>query len=395
MRIMIVTDQYPPMVGGVPRVAQQLATDFAARGHYVWVVAPSTDKRDTHYVEENVQVYRYGSFEWPFYAGQRIAFLPFRQLRTLLKRSDPDVIHLHSPIILSRLAQALGGQRKPIIATNHYLPVSLSRTLTTDPVWGKPFNYTIYTYLVRFCNRCDFVTAPTQTALNLLLEHGLRAPSRAISNGLDLRLYSPGARDPEILRRFHLPEDRPLVLHVNRLYEEKRVDVLLDAAAKLKSDAHIVLVGTGPLEQKLRAQAERLQLGERVSFLGFVEDDPLLALRRSANLFAIPSEADLQSIATMEAMACGLPVIAANSYALPELVHHEENGLLFQPGNSDELARDIDRLAGDPALRAKMGEESLKIIAGHDREKVLDEWEELYTRLANARKARTMASKVG
>jgi hypothetical protein len=84
----------------------------------------------------------------------------------------------------------------------------------------------------------------------------------------------------------------------------------------------------------------------------------------------------------MEAMACGLPVIAANSYALPELVHQEQNGFLFQPGNSDELAHYLDLLLSDAELRKRMGAESLKIIAKHDRVKILDQWEELYRRLA-------------
>src|SRR5207248_7463465 len=109
---------------------------------------------------------------------------------------------------------------------------------------------------------------------------------------------------------------------------------------------HIALVSTGPAEADLREQVQRLNLGDRVSFLGFVRDADLLALRQSSDMFAIPSEAELQSLATMEAMACGLPVVAANSYALPELVHHGENGYLFQPANSDELPGHIDKLLG-------------------------------------------------
>jgi len=163
---------------------------------------------------------------------------------------------------------------------------------------------------------------------------------------------------------------------------EKRVDVLLEAAAKLSSNAHIALVGSGPAEADLREQAERLKLDSRVSFLGFVRDAELLALRHSSDLFVIPSEADLQSLSTMEAMACGLAVIAANSYALPELAHHGENGYVFQPGNSDELASYIDELIGDPALRKQMGQKSLEIIGKHDRIHVLDQWEALYRRLA-------------
>jgi phosphatidylinositol alpha 1,6-mannosyltransferase len=383
MRIMIVTDQYPPMVGGVPNVTHGLAVDFANRGHQVWVVAPSYGSRDVRRLEQKVRVYRFSSFEWPAYEGLRIPFLPFVPIRNLLKKCDPDIIHIHSPIVLGNIAQILaGGLRKPVIATNHYLPINMSRSLMADPLLGKPFSDVSYTYLVHFCNRCEYVTAPTQTALNLLYEHGLRAPARAISNGIDLDKFAPGERDPQILRRFQLPQDRPILLHVNRLSEEKRVDVLLDAIPRLKHDAHLALVSTGPAEADLRAQVERLGIGDRVSFLGYVRDADLLSLRQSSDIFVIPSEADLQSLATMEAMACGLPVIAADSYALPELVHHEENGFLFQPGNSEHLASTLDLLLQDEALRQRMGEESLKVIQKHDRKEILGQWEELYRRLA-------------
>ncbi len=354
MRIMIVTDQYPPMVGGVPTVTHGLAQDFANRGHQVWVVAPSQGSRDVRRLEHKVRVYRFSSFEWPTYEGLRIPFLPFVPIRNLLKKSDPHIIHIHSPVVLGNIAQILaGGLRKPVIATNHYLPINMSRSLSADPVLSKPFSNITYTYLVNFCNR------------------------------IDLKKYTPGERNEQVLQRLNLPLDRPIILHVNRLNYEKRVDVLLDAAAKMKSNGHIALVSTGPAEADLREQVDRLNLADRVSFLGYVRDADLLALRHSSEVFVIPSEADLQSLSTMEAMACGLPVIAANSYALPELAHHEENGYVFQPGNSDELAGYIDKLLEDSTLRAQMGKKSLEIVARHDRIQVLDQWEALYRRLSN------------
>jgi glycosyltransferase involved in cell wall biosynthesis len=383
MRIMIVTDQYPPMVGGVPTVTHGLALDFANREHQVWVVAPSYGAHDTRTVEDKVRVFRFSSFEWPAYEGLRIPFLPFVPVRNLIKKTDPDIIHIHSPIVLGNIAQILaGGLRKPVIATNHYMPTNVNNSLMSEPLIGRYLSNITYSYLVHFCNRCEYVTAPTQTALNLLYEYGLRAPARPISNGIDLQKFSPGPRDSAVLQHFKLPTEQPLLLHVNRLSEEKRIDVLIDALTKTKSNVHVALAGTGPAETELRALVKRLHLQERISFLGFVQDEDLLQLRRSADIFAIPSEAELQSLATMEAMACGLPVIAANSWALPELVHPEENGFLFPPGNSNELARYIDILAHDEALRKRMGEESLRIIVKHDRNKVLEEWEELYRRLA-------------
>jgi len=384
MRIMIVTDQYPPMVGGVPTVTQGLAVDFANRGNQVWVVAPSYGQRDFHRLEQKVHVYRFSSFEWPTYEDLRIPFLPVLPFRRLLKKIDPDIIHIHSPIVLGNIAQIVAGSlRKPVIATNHYLPINLSRSLSSDPIFGKPFTSVHYSYLVHFCNRCEYVTAPTMTALNLLYEHGLRAPAQAISNGIDLKKFSPGARNVRLQQHFHLPQDRPIILSVNRLSQEKRIDVLVDAAAKMTRNAHIAIASTGPAEADLRAKVEELNLMDKVSFLGFIHNRELAPLYRLADVFAIPSEAELQSLATMEAMACGLPVVAADAYALPELVHHTVNGYLFQRGNSEEMARYLDMLVKDAEMRSQMGSKSLEIIARHDRAKVLDQWETLYLRLSN------------
>ncbi|GAC1520840.1 MAG: hypothetical protein NVS3B14_22560 [Ktedonobacteraceae bacterium] len=234
---------------------------------------------------------------------------------------------------------------------------------------------------MHFCNRCEYVTAPTMTALNLLYEHGLRAPARAISTGIDLTTYTPGSPGEALRQRLLLPTERPIILSVNRLSSEKRIDVLIDAAAKLEEQAQIVITSSGPAEAELKAQVEALNLEERITFSGFLSDGDVIALYRLAHIFAIPSEADLQSLATMEAMAAGLPVVAADAFALPELVHHEENGFLFSPGNSDEMARYLDTLLRDAALRKRMGEKGLQIIAAHDMARILDEWESLYERL--------------
>ncbi len=382
MRIMIVTDQYPPMVGGVPKVTHGLATDFARRGHQVVVVAPSYGTRDAHRIEDKIHVYRFSSFEWPTYVELRITFLPFLPVRRVLKQFDPDIIHIHSPVVLGNIAQILGGGlRKPIIATNHYMPMNIGRSIAKDPILGKSFQNIWYSYLVHFCNRCEYVTAPTQTALNLLYKHGLRAPARTISNGIDLSKYQPGTPDEAVRQRFQLPADRPIILSVNRLSREKRINVLIDAAAKIHEQAHVVITSTGPAEAELRAQVDTLNLQDKVTFPGYVSDEDLISLYHLADIFAIPSEADLQSLATMEAMAVGLPVVAADAYALPELVHHEENGFVFPRGNSDEMAHHLDILLRDASLRKHMGAHSLEIVAQHDRSHILDQWEMLYERL--------------
>jgi glycosyltransferase involved in cell wall biosynthesis len=288
-------------------------------------------------------------------------------------------LHIHSPLILGQ-GTLHWAQRysRPVIATNHFMPSNISQLLASN----KLFNQGIYTYFTSFYNRFTHVTAPTNTALELLQAYHLSVPASVISNGINLRKFTPGPADSHIRQRFQLPEDRPLVLHVNRLNEEKRIEVLLNAIPQMQTDAHIVLVGSGPLEATLRAQVEGLQLQSRVSFLGFVKDRALLDLWRASDVFVIPSQAELQSLSTMEAMACGLPIVAADAGALPELVHHGRNGFLFQPGKSEELAGYLDTLASDGEMRKRIGAESIRYIAPHDHLAVLDQWEELYSRLS-------------
>jgi glycosyltransferase involved in cell wall biosynthesis len=389
MRIIIVTEQYLPMLGGVATVTRNLSQDLAAAGHTVRVVAPSETHRNARAQDGAVSVRRFASFEWPGYDGLRIAFPPFAPLRKLFAQFRPDVVHIHSPIVLGNVAQFLAtAQRVPVVATNHYMPENMSPTLSTDPLLGRRFDALAYSYLVSFYNRCDCVTAPTAFALGLLRAHGLVAPGRAISNGIDLGIFAPQTHDEALRRRFGLPADRPLILYLGRLSDEKRVSVLLDAMAQVRAPAHLVIGGDGPQAEELRQRAEQLDLGKRVTFLGRVPDDELVPLYRLADLFAMPSTAELQSISTLEALAVGLPVVAANAGALPELVREGDNGLLFIPEDSADLAERLTRLARSPTQRRRMARAAIETAALHDRRRITEEWAQLYAAAAADLRAR-------
>lgn len=385
MRILLVTDLYPPMIGGVPTITHELALDLSRRGHQVWVVAPSEQARTIRESSRNLSIHRFASFEWPTYSSLRIAFLPVSPIANLIRQTRPDVIHIHSPLMLGSIGRMLGASMDiPVIGTNHYLPLNVSATLHASAL-SRPFNALTYRYMVSFFNRCDVVTAPTATAIDLLKARGLRAPARVISNGIRMNKFAEAKADPALLRSLRLPAETPLLLHVNRLSKEKRVDVVIDAMRYVNSPARLVLAGSGPESLRLRQQARDLGLEDRVTFAGAVSSKTLAALYTASSAFVIASEGELQSIATMDAMLSGLPVIAANAVALPELVHNGRNGALFTPGDSEACATAINRILGDNKLRERMGAASRQIIESHDRDRVLDQWESLY------REARVLA----
>jgi glycosyltransferase involved in cell wall biosynthesis len=382
MRIMVVTDQYEPMVGGVPTVTKELARGLAGRGHSVALVVPSPGMHGRLDTSEQVSMHYQGSVRWPWYEGMRLACIRPAAARKLIASFAPDVAHIHSPVTLGVTAR-LGArrQRVPVVYTNHYLPANVQPSLTSK---SRLIDAAFYHYVVGFSNKCTHVTAPTATALRLLREQGLRVPSGVMSNGVDLRSYCPGPADGQLRQRYGLRAGVPLILSVGRLSPEKRVDALLDAAAMMTGDAQVVIAGAGPDEARLRARAQRLGLTGKVRFLGFVPAADLPGLYRLADVFAITSEAELQSLTTMEAMATGLPVVAVDACALAELVSHGRNGFLTRPGRADEIAACLDHLVADPSLRASMSAASLSIIAGHERHRVLAEWESLYELLASS-----------
>jgi glycosyltransferase involved in cell wall biosynthesis len=377
VRIMVVTDQYESMVGGVPTVTRELARGLAERGHQVALVVPSPGWRGRRATAEQVCVMYRGSVRWPWYEGMRLGCLPAAAAGKLIASFAPDVAHIHSPVTLGVMARIGAGRRRvPVVYTNHYLPANVRASTGRR---ARTLDALFYRHVVGFSNKCSYVTAPTATALGLLRERGLRVPSGVLSNGVDLDAYSPGLADARIRHRYGLPAGRPLILSVGRLSPEKRTDVLLDAMARLGPELRIAI---GPDEARLRSHAQRLGLAGKVRFLGFVPGSDLPGLYRLADVFAIASEAELQSLTTMEAMATGLPVVAVDAYALGELVRHGHNGFLARPGDAVEVAAYLDQLCSDPCLRATMSAASLRIISGHERQRWLDEWESLYRMLA-------------
>lgn len=395
---MIVTDQYEPMVGGVSTVTRDLAAGLAGRGHAVAVIAPSQTRQGRAETSPGTVAVAYqGAVAWPWYEGQRLGILGPARAGQLVAAFGPDVVHLHSPLTLGMAARTAARRRHvPLVYTNHYLPVNVwpaaARASRESPgAVTRARDAAFYAFIAGFANGCDLVTAPTATALRLLRRHGLRAPSQAVSNGVDLERFSPGPADEALRSRYGLPAGRLVILSVGRLSPEKRLDVLIAAMARLRADAPVpaaggpvlAVAGAGPDERRLRSLTRHYGVADRVVFTGFVPEGDLPGLYRVAAAFAIASQAELQSLTTMAAMASGLPVVAVNAGALAELVHPGENGFLARAGRASEVAECLDLICRDAGLRARMSKASTRIVAGHDRHLLLTRWESLYRALAD------------
>jgi glycosyltransferase involved in cell wall biosynthesis len=218
----------------------------------------------------------------------------------------------------------------------------------------------------------DALTTPTRRAAELLENAARVSGVLALSCGIDAARF---ANETPVNNK------EPRFLFLGRLDDEKRIHILLEAVAKLTEYPNVTveLVGDGGERENLARRARELGISDRVIFTGHISDQELPKAYERCTAFVMPSIAELQSIATMEAMASGRPVIAADAMALPHLVHNGDNGYLFPADDSDALADRLTRiLDADQAELDRLSENSLHLIQSHDIERTIKIFEDLY-----------------
>ncbi|WP_434449998.1 glycosyltransferase [Lentzea sp. E54] len=369
LRVVIAADTFPPDVNGAARFAQRLAVGLAGKGHDVHVIAPDSPKATEI---PGVTVHRLRSHRLPFYPDFRFC-LPWqaaKEAKELIASLKPDVVHVQAHFVVGRFVlNAAVAQSIPTLATNHFMPENLFSHAHVPAFLQGLSRKWAYRDLARVFGRADVVTAPTPRAVQLLHDSGFPARAVPVSCGIDIARY----------QREVTHNDRPTALFVGRLDEEKRVDEFLRALARVPG-AVGEIVGDGTCKSEWEQLARDLQITDRVTFHGFVSEDELLDIYARADLFVMPGVAELQSLATMEAMAAGKPVIAANAMALPHLVRPGRNGWLFEPGDVNQLTQRLHTLVHDAPMRARMGAAGREIISHHALATTLDRFEALYAR---------------
>jgi glycosyltransferase involved in cell wall biosynthesis len=202
---------------------------------------------------------------------------------------------------------------------------------------------------------------------------------RIISNGLDLELFKRREVLEDVFGGYGIDPAVPRVLTVGRVEKEKRVDVLIEAISRMhKGSAQLIIVGKGKEEAALKKLAKERGILNRCVFIGAMPNNELYKFYCTSDIYISASEVELQGLSIMEAMAYGLPIVAANSMAIPELVRDQVNGLLFTPGDARDARKKIEALINDAPLRNKMASASLRLIQDHNFEKTLDAFEEVY-----------------
>lgn len=382
LRILIGAETYPPDVNGAARFAERLAQGLAGRGHEVHVVAPSPTGPPSKEIRDGVTVHGVRSHRY-FMRPDFQVCMPWESgpaTAALMEEIDPDAVHTQAHMVVGRgVVNAASRTGRPLVATNHFMPENLAAHSPMPRVLQRIGYRMAWKDLGRVFGKADVVTAPTPRAVELLVRYAGLKDAFPVSCGIDAERYHATPQDPDAT---------PTVLFVGRMDHEKRVDELIKAFAALPAGvpARLELIGDGPERSAWTSLTESLGASDRVRFRGFISEDELVAAYSRAAVFCMPGIAELQSLATLEAMASGTPVVAADAMALPHLVRPGRNGWLYQPGDVLELSTRLSALLTDPALRRRMGAASLDIVAEHAIGATLDTFEGVYERLATRRR---------
>ncbi|MFF8538251.1 glycosyltransferase family 4 protein [Streptomyces sp. NPDC015532] len=356
MRVVIVTESFPPDVNGVAHCALQTARHLVDRGHAPLVVAPATSPRSPASPDQGgtptgngpdalapCPVVRVPSLPLPGYPQVRVA-LPSRRVAAAITEHRADIVHLASPFILGVRGMAAASRLGiPAVAVYQTDLAGYARTYISA---GEA---TAWRRIRSVHAAADRTLAPSSAALRDLEAHGVPRV-RLWARGVDTVRFRPGHRD-EALRRELAPNGELIVGYVGRLAPEKHVE-LLSGVCELNG-VRVVVVGDGPSEATLRGALPG------AVFLGRRTGGELARIFASLDVFAHtgPFETFCQTV--QEAMASGVPVVAPAAGGPLDLVAHGRTGLLVPPRDSAAVREAVRTLAADPALRAAYG------AAGH------------------------------
>ncbi len=340
---MLLYKDYYPVVGGIENHIRLLARGLRAQGVDARVLATNTGTATLRQTIDGVPVTKTG--RQAHILSTPISLSYFAELRR--QTAMADLVHLHAPYPPAELAQLILGRAKPTVISYHSDIVRQKKT-------GK-----LYAPLLRkVLQRAALVAAssPVYMASSPFLRD-VQEKCRVIHYGIETERFAETGQvrdDAQRLRNQH--GDLPLLLFIGRLRHYKGVDVLIRAMRRI--EAHLLIIGTGPMQEAWQDLAREENLADKVFFLGDGSEKESLAARYAAELFVLPStnRAEALGIVQLEAMACGLPVVCTELGTGTSYVNRDgETGLVVPPNDPRALAAAINKLLGDSAMRARMG----------------------------------------
>jgi 1,2-diacylglycerol 3-alpha-glucosyltransferase len=341
MRILMFTNTYTPHVGGVARSVQSFVEGLRNRGHRVVVVAPPFDGL----AGSEMDVIRVPALQH-FNGSDFSVPVPVPgYLYSIIRNLDPDVVHSHHPFLLGDTALRVASYwNVPVVFTYHTRYELYTHYVDAE---SSVLPHFVQGLATGYANLCDATVAPSETLAGILREQGVRGDIRVIPTGIDLTGFASGRRD-RFREAFRMASNAFVVGHVGRLAPEKNLSLLCRAVGRVltaRPEARFLVVGAGPESDNIKAMMAENGVADRVHLTGVLQGQDLADAYHAMDAFAFTSVTETQGLVLVEAMACGVPVVALDAPGVRDVMQDGITGYLVDGPDPERMAAAIERIA--------------------------------------------------
>jgi L-malate glycosyltransferase len=364
-----------PTFGGSGIVATEIGMALAQRGHQLHFICADVPWRFDAYVP-NVFFHEVQARDYPLFDSSPYALALTSKMVEVSQRHQLDVLHVHYAIPHAASAylarQILKAQAPALVTTLHGTDITV---VGNDPSFLPVTRFSI--------EESDVVTTPSQALKQATYENlGLPTTKQivVIPNFVDTNTYRPVELKTNRRQR---------LIHSSNFRRLKRVDLVIEIFAKVRAqlDCELVLIGDGPERSAMERLVQALGLTEHVHFLG--KQHQIATVLAQADVFLLPSETESFGLAALEALSCGVPVVAFAVGGLPELVVNGEVGVLCPPGDTQAMAFETLRILKDPARHRRLSLAArAHAVESFQRTAIIDAYQNAYHQALQASRRR-------
>lgn len=350
MRVLLATDTFCPTINGVSVFTACLAQSLSRYGDVVSIVAPSppralsSDKYETHHT-----VWVPSIPVWIHPHLRATPFLSFRSARAILTTLRPDIVHIQTPgFIGTALSRAACATGIPCVATHHIRPDNFAPYLPRLVTGG--FDALYWCHIRWVYRHLRAVASPSRTAVEMIEKRVLGLDTIVIPNGVDAERFRPPQGGPTLQWR------NRTVMYVGRLDRDKNLQFLAVAMRHLLAagPCRVVFVGDGSEASMLHDVLGENERAARVTFVGAVEHGDIDRWYKAATVFVTASRSETLSLAMLEALCCGVPVVALRSPEMEQVVEDGVNGLLVDEEAAGRFSESVMAIVNDSELHSRL-----------------------------------------
>ena len=366
MKILMLTWEYPPrIVGGIARVVHDLSKRLIKDGHEVTVVTYRDGDSPYYEDDKGVQVYRVDNYmikpnnfiEW-------IMQLNFNMVakasEIIAKEGKFDVIHAHDWLVANSAKTLKHAYQIPVVATIHATEAGRNSGIHDDTQRYINDTEWMLTYeSTEVIVNSNFMKGHIQGLFGLPFDK-----INVIPNGINLTTFNSVERDYDF-RRQYASDNEKIILYMGRLVYEKGIQHLISAMPKILNgynDVKLIIAGKGGMLDELKAQADRMGIGNKVYFTGYLNSKEVQKMYKCADIAVFPSTYEPFGIVALEAMLAGVPTVVSDVGGLNEIVEHGVDGMKSYAGNPNSIADSILTLLYDHQLSSNVAKNAKKKV---------------------------------